>query len=227
MSPPTRPRFVRLRALGLAASLVALATACSWGSPGGMVVGSGDPVSETRSVAEFTSVSAGGGIQVELSTGPQHVVITAQPNILAITTAEVSGSRLTLGTTSGYVTPQGLVVKVTVPRLDGIELSGGASASGTVGTSKRLAIQMSGGARTTVSGSTGNLDLTASGGALPNLGELHATNATVDLSGGVVASVAVSGSLEGSASGGVVLTLTTRPASTRVETSGGAVVRNP
>jgi len=227
MSPPTRPRFVRLRALGLAASLVALATACSWGSPGGMVVGSGDPVSETRSVAEFTSVSAGGGIQVELSTGPQHVVITAQPNILAITTAEVSGSRLTLGTTSGYVSPQGLVVKVTVPRLDGIELSGGASASGTVGTSEDLTIQMSGGARTTVSGSTGNLDLTASGGALPNLGELHATNATVDLSGGVVASVAVSGSLEGSASGGVVLTLTTRPASTRVETSGGAVVRNP
>ena len=227
MSPPTRPRFVRLRALGLAASLVALATACSWGSPGGMVVGSGDPVSETRSVAEFSSVSAGGGIQVELSTGPQHVVITAQPNILAITTAEVSGSRLTLGTTSGYVTPQGLVVKVTVPRLDGIELSGGASASGTVGTSEDLTIQMSGGARTTVSGSTGNLDLTASGGALPNLGELHATNATVDLSGGVVASVAVSGSLEGSASGGVVLTLTTRPASTRVETSGGAVVRNP
>lgn len=227
MSPPTRPRFVRLRALGLAASLVALATACSWGSPGGMVVGSGDPVSETRSVAEFSSVSAGGGIQVELSTGPQHVVITAQPNILAITTAEVSGKRLTLGTTSGYVTPQGLVVKVTVPRLDGIELSGGASASGRVGTSKDLTIQMSGGARTTVSGSTGNLDLTASGGALPNLGELHATNATVDLSGGVVASVAVSGSLEGSASGGVVLTLTTRPASTRVETSGGAVVRNP
>jgi hypothetical protein len=227
MSPLTRPRFVRLRALGIAASLAALATACSWGSPGGMVVGSGDPVSETRTVAEFTAVSAGGGIQVELATGPQHVVITAQPNILAITTAEVSGSRLTLGTTSGYVTPQGLVVKVTVPRLDGIELSGGASASGTVGTSKDLAIQMSGGARTTVTGSTGNLDLTASGGARPDLGELHATNATVDLSGGVVASVAVSGSLKGMASGGVVLTLTTRPASTQVETSGGAVVRNP
>ena len=39
--------------------------------------------------------------------------------------------------------------------------------------------------------------------------------------------VAVSGSLKGSASGGVVLTLTTRPAITQVETSGGAVVRNP
>ena len=56
---------------------------------------------------------------------------------------------------------------------------------------------------------------------------LHATNATVDLGGAVVASVAVSGSLKGSGSGGVVLTLTTRPASSQVETSGGAVVRNP
>jgi hypothetical protein len=37
----------------------------------------------------------------------------------------------------------------------------------------------------------------------------------------------VSGSLKGSASGGVVLTLTTQPASSDVETSGGAVLRNP
>ena len=81
--------------------------------------------------------------------------------------------------------------------------------------------------RATLSGSTSNLNLEASGGALPDLGGLPATNATVNLSGGVVASIAVSDSLKGSASGGVVLTLTTQPASSDVETSGGAVLRNP
>lgn len=192
-----------------------------------MVVGSGDVTSETRTVARFTEVSADGGIQLELATGPQQVVVTAQPNVAAITTTEVSGSRLTVDTTSGYVTAQGLVVKVTAPRVTGIELSGGASASGSVGTSQDLAFNMSGGARASLSGSATNLRLEASGGALPDLSGLQATNATIDLSGGVVASVRVSGSLTGSASGGVVLTLTTQPASSDVETSGGAIVRNP
>ena len=220
-------RSVRLRALGLAVTVAVLPTACSWGSPGGMVVGSGDVISETRSVTEFTEVTAHSGIQLELATGPRQVVITAQPNIVDIATTEVSGSRLTLDTTSGYATPHGLVVKVTAPGLTGIELSGGASASGTSGISQDLAIRMSGGARSTLSGSTSNLNLEASGGALPDLGGLPATNATVNLSGGVVASIAVSDSLKGSASGGVVLTLTTQPASSDVETSGGAVLRNP
>ena len=155
------------------------------------------------------------------------MVVTAQPNIADIATTEVSGSRLTVDTTSGYVTSQGLVVKVTTPRVTGIELSGGASASGAVGTTQDLAFNMSGGARASLSGSATNLRLEASGGALPDLGGLQATNATIDLSGGVVASVRVSGSLTGSASGGVVLTLTTQPASSDVETSGGAIVRNP
>ena len=221
------PVLGRFRTLALALVLVLMSAACSWGSTGGMVVGSGDVTSQTRSVPTFTEVEAGAGIQLELAQGPQKVVVTAQPNILDITTAEVSGSRLRLGTSSGYVSPQGLVVKVTAPSLKVVELSGGASGSGTTGRTATLGVQMSGGARATFTGTTTNLDLGASGGAIPNLGDLRATNATVDLSGGVVATLTVSGSLKGSASGGVVLTLTTQPASSNVETSGGAVVRNP
>ena len=227
MRSDAKLRLTRLRALALAVTVAALPAGCNVGSPGGMTVGSGDVTSVTRSVAAFTEVSAGAGIRFELATGPQQVVITAQPNIIAITTTEVTGSRLTVETTSGYATPHGLVVKVTAPGLTRIELSGGASASGTAGASTDLTIAMSGGARATLTGSASNLDLEASGGALPDLAELPATNATVDLSGGVVASVRVSGSLEGSASGGVVLTLASQPASSNVETSGGAVVRYP
>lgn len=226
MRSTVTPRTVGASAL-LPVLLAMLLTACNLGSPGGMVVGSGDASSQTRDVAAFTEVSAGAGIQVRLATGPRRVVVTAQPNIRDITRTEVSGSRLTVDTTSGYVSAQGIVVAVTVPTLTGVELSGGASASGPVGTSEKLVVQMSGGARATLSGSAGMLELTASGGALPELGDLHATDATVDLSGGVVGSVTVSGTLRGTASGGVVLTLTRRPTTTSVETSGGAVLRNP
>lgn len=217
---------IRLYAVALV-TVVALPAGCSWGSPGGMVVGSGSVTSETRSVADFTEVEVGGGIQLDLGTGPWQVVVTAQPNIIDITTTEESGSRLKVGTTSGYMTSQGLVVKVRAPSVTAVELSGGASGSGTAGTSEDLAIEMTGGARATLAGSTGSLHLDASGGALPNLAGLRATNAAVNLSGGVVATLTVSGSLTGSASGGVVLTLTTKPASSNLETSGGAVLRTP
>ncbi len=227
MTSVFRRRVERRHALGLAAVVLMLMTACNLGSTGGMVVGSGDVGSATRSVAAFTEVSAAGGIQLQLATGPQSVVVTAQPNIIDITRTEVSGSRLTVDTTSGYVTAQGLIVKVTVPSLTAVELSGGASASGATGTSTDLTIRMSGGARATLTGTTRTLTLTASGGALPDLGGLRATDATVELSGGVVGSVAVSGTLKGSASGGVVLTLASQPTSTQVETSGGAVLRGP
>lgn len=215
-----------MRTLAFALAVSTL-TACGYASPGHVEVGSGDVVSRARTVADFTEVEAGGGIQVELASGPRRVVVTGQPNIVDITTTEVAGSRLTIDTTSGFVSPDGLVVKVTTPRLTAVELSGGASASGSVGHAGRLSVRMSGGARSTVSGSTTGLDLQASGGAIPALGDLRATDATVDLSGGVVATLDVSGSIRGSASGGVVLTLVRKPAHTAVETSGGAVVRTP
>ena len=210
-----------------AAVAVLLTSACSWVSPGGIVTGSGEVTSETRTVAAFTEVAAGGGIRLELATGPQRVVVTAQPNIADITKTTVSGSRLTIETTSGYVTPHGVVVKVTAPRFTALELSGGASASGTTGTTRELSLQLSGGARATVDGTTTNLRIEASGGAIAELGGLRATNAHVDLSGGVVASLDVTGALTGSASGGVVVNLTAKPARVDVDTSVGAVVHEP
>lgn len=225
---PARDRVVVGSVAALVAALVlALTSACTWGSSGGMVVGSGDVTSQTRTVPGFTEVEAGAGIQLELTTGPQKVVVKAQPNILDITTTEVSGSRLKVDTTSGYVSPRGLVVEISLPRLTGVELSGGASVSGDAGTVPQLTVELSGGARANLTGTATDLDLNASGGAIVDFGALRATNAKVELSGGVVATLDVTGALTGNASGGVVLTLRSAPTNSDVETSGGAVVRGP
>lgn len=226
MQSKTRSRVLRMRTLAFALAAATL-PACGYAAPGHVEVGSGDVVSRSRTVGDFTEVQVGGGIQLQLASGPRQVVVTAQPNIVDITRTDVAGSRLTVDTSSGFVSPDGVVVRVSTPRLTYLELSGGASASGTVGKAEKLTVRMSGGARTTVSGSAVALDLQASGGAIPALGDLRATNATVDLSGGVVATLDVSRSVRGSASGGVVLTLVRKPTETAVETSGGAVVRTP
>ena len=80
------------------------------------------------------------------------------------------------------------------------------------------------GLRLDLSGAVTDLEVEASGGALLQIGGLKLTTARVDLSGGVVATMSVSSSLTGTASGGVVVNLDQRPATVAVETSGGAVV---
>ncbi len=88
-------------------------------------------------------------------------------------------------------------------------------------------MELSGGSRADLTGTAADLDLNASGGAIAELGALRTTNATIELSGGVVATLDVTGSLRGNASGGVVLTLRSAPKTSDVKTSGGAVVRGP
>lgn len=228
-TPPSSnaARLRRLAAVIATAGLTALASACSGELPGGVLVGSGEVTSETREVSEFTEVEAHGGIALELSTGPSAVVVTAQSNLLPITTTVVQGSRLVVDTSRGYTTTQGITAKVTMPKLTAVSLSGGSSATATDVTAQSLAVEMSGGARLTLSGTVDELTINASGGAVLELGSLRAKSASVDLSGGVVATLAVSSSLRGNASGGVVVNLATRPSTVDVETSGGAAVVGP
>ena len=214
----------RGRAL-LLAGMVALVGACSGELPGSPVVGSGEPTSETRKVPGFTELEVGGGIGVDIVTGSAtSVVVTAQPNLLPLTTTTVDGDRLTVATTKGYTTVHGISVKVTASDLTAIELHGGASMSGDGFEAESLALNLSGGARLDLSGVATDVEVEASGGAVLQLGGLSLTTARVDLTGGVVATMSVSSSITGTASGGVVVNLDERPAMVDVETSGGAVV---
>ena len=68
---PTAPSSVHSRAwLGrgyalLIAGVVAVLGACSGDLPGNVVVGSGDPTSETRELPSFSEIDVGGGIGVD------------------------------------------------------------------------------------------------------------------------------------------------------------------
>jgi hypothetical protein len=226
-SPSRTPRRRPLAAL-VSAALLALVAACTGDLPGGIVVGSGEVTSEVRQVPELSEVEVAGGIRLELVNGDTtSVVVTAQPNVLSITRTRVEGAKLTVDTSRGYTSTDGVTVKLTTPGLAVISLSGGSSATGENGTVTSLALNASGGARLTLTGTVDDLAVDASGGAILELGSLRVKTASVELSGGVVGTLNVSSSLTGNASGGVVITLATRPGTVRVETSGGAVVREP
>ncbi|HEU5144471.1 MAG TPA: DUF2807 domain-containing protein [Dermatophilaceae bacterium] len=225
---PTRTSRRRSLAALISAAVLALGAACTGDLPGGIVVGSGEVTSEVRQVPELSEVEVAGGIRLELVNGDTtSVVVTAQPNILSITRTQVEGSKLRVDTSRGYTSVEGVTVKLTTPGLAAISLSGGSSATGETGTVRSLALNASGGARMDLTGTVEVLDVEASGGAILDLGSLRAKTAAVELSGGVVATLNASSSLTGNASGGVVITLATRPGTVNVETSGGAVVKEP
>jgi hypothetical protein len=116
---------------------------------------------------------------------------------------------------------------VTSPDLTGVSASGGVEVSGSGLNSSTLTVEAEGGSSVRLTGTAAQLDARASGGALLELGSLAVDDAVIDFSGGVRATLKVSGNLRGSASAGVVVDLAARPAAVNVETSAGAVVNYP
>lgn len=186
--------------------------------------GEGALTTETRQVAPFTHVEAGGGIAVVISIGPTTAVtVTAQANILPIIATDVAGDTLTIHSTQSYNTTVGVTVNIVVPDLEGITLGGGSQGTATGISGEQLDINLSGGAGLTASGTVTALALNVSGGARATLDALLTQAVTADLSGGANATVSASISVYGSASGGAHLTVLGGGA-INVQTSGGASV---
>jgi hypothetical protein len=192
----------------------------------GQVQGTGDVVTDIRDLPPFTRVSVAGGFKVILGEGEQQQVsVGAQQNLLeAIRTEVVDGQLIVTIPTPGVNATQPLSLTVRATAIDSVALSNGA-----VGylehTGGDLNLDVSGGTRITVIGTTPDLRLTASSGSHAMLGELEAQDAQVNLNDGSAAELNVAGSLTGVADGGSTIQLTAAPAMVSVETKSGASIQ--
>ena len=190
------------------------------------VEGQGDVVSEDRSTADFRHISVGAGINVIVGTGGDtSVTVAAQPNVLKMITTEVQDGQLVVQAAApGFTSTQPVTLTISVPELDSITLSAGAT--GTLeDMGGPLAVDVSAGSAMKAIGQVESLRLTASSGAVAKLGDLVAGSAVVALSGGSTAEMQVTGPVTGTADGGSTLVLTKKPAGVDVKTSGGASVQ--
>ena len=185
----------------LAVTLGLMVVACG-------TVGSGDLVTESRSVGSFDGLDVSEGINVNLLVDPgavPSVSVTFDDNLLSKLVTEVRGGTLVIefdGSVS--ILGSGRFVDVIVDSLDSIEVSGGADLNGF--------------------GTATDYRLSASGGADVDLAGLDAANVEVDISGGANARVFASVSVVGEASGGAALTVSGDPDQSGIDTSGGANV---
>ena len=89
------------------------------------VRGSGNLITESRSVSGFDEiVLLGSGDVVIDVTGTESLTIEAEDNIMPLLTADLSGSRLELGSDEPFSATRGITYTITAATLDGVTING-------------------------------------------------------------------------------------------------------
>jgi len=200
----------------------------SWAPPATPVTGAGDVQTEDRTTGDFTRISIGSGIKVVVGTADAtKVTVQAQSNVLPLVTTTVVDGQLVVNTSApGFTAAQPVTITIKAPVIGSLAISGG-STGFFESTAGSLNIDVSGASTLTGIGTAKDLTLTTSAGSKADLSQLKVGGARVTMSDGSSATMTVSGAVSGTASGGSTLTLTQAPASSSVQTSGGATVQAP
>lgn len=174
--------------------------------------GSGNLVTETRSVATFDRVEATSAISLDLVVdrdAAHSVVVTYDDNILDNVITRVSGS-------------------VLIIELEGnLSLGGNADRVVEVVTPRLIALEASGASSVEVTGSAPSLELVVSGASSIDLEELTLGDVNLDVSGASSVSLAANGTVGGSVSGASSVAVSGNPISVDVDVSGASSFVQP
>jgi len=167
--------------------------------------GSGKIVTQEETITGFDRLEIDMGFQVDLHQGDTFsVVIRVDDNILEHVRVVKEGNtlKISLDPDRSYnMLNATLEADVTMPELNGADMSGGSHLQGDF-EANDLTLKLSGGCHITLSGSAVNLTVDANGGSQAKLGNLAVLNAVVDAGGGSHVTVNPSGRLDAVARGG-------------------------
>ena len=213
-------------ALALSASLLAGCNDISvtFGDVADSVKGSGVSASETRVVANFTSIEASGVGKLSVRVGDSESLrITADNNLLPLIKSEVREGVLILSSKSGFKSKNEITYEVSAKTIKRLENSGTVSIDARGFTGGELAVETSGVGSITLAGRVDSLNAGLSGVGSLEAEELVADRVKTSLSGVGSASVRAEKSISGNVSG--VGSLTWKGAATDVTTSVSGIGR--
>jgi hypothetical protein len=188
--------------------------------------GSGNVVSEPREVSGFSTVSLLGSGDVIIEQGAtESLTITTDDNILPYLTSQISGTQLILAVKKNTsVKPTaGINYRITVKRLNQIDLSGAGSIDAKSIRTGRLKIAISGSGTTTVAGKADHQDVVISGSGHHDSEDFSVKTATVRISGSGSVVVAVSEKLDVNVIGSGSVNYIGDPTVTQKVTGSGSV----
>ncbi|REJ76388.1 MAG: DUF2807 domain-containing protein [Acidobacteria bacterium] len=187
------------------------------------VHGSGNIVTEKRSVSEFTQIDVGGIFHVDAVQGDTFLVeVEADDNLLPLISTTVKRGKLRINAEKRFSSKNRIKIKVTAPNIEKFELSGASSGTLESVDNGNLELDLGGAAKLTVSGKTGVLTIDMGGASKVDAGSLSATKVVVDGGGASKADVNVAEDLFVDLSGASKVTYSGSPSNVRKETSGGS-----
>jgi hypothetical protein len=162
----------------------------------------GPVTTESRPVDTFTAIDFRGAAKVDVQVGPAPSLgITATPKTLAALKSRVEGGKLFLESGTGFwhSQPGKLEIRITVPELHAMSVSGAGDieVAGLAGAS--LNLTLNGAADFNATGRIGMLTVAMNGAGDMDLSRLEATDATVVVNG--------AGSMDVNATGTLVATV--------------------
>ena len=206
--------------------VIILFAALAGGCSSNGIKGSGNVVSETRSVSGVNVVELSGDTQLDIEqTGTESLTITADDNILPLLKSEVRDGRLRLGVETGYSpdAEQRVRYKLTVKDLNEIGLSGDGRVEAKNIATNRLKVSISGDGVIRAAGTAESQDISISGDGTYEGADLSSKSAEAHISGDGRSVVAVSGELKVNISGDGTVEYIGDPAVTKNISGDGSV----
>lgn len=198
---------------------------CNTGNLSG-VQGSGNTKSEKREVSEFTKVEGGGAITLEIVAQKDFSVeVEADDNLLQYIKTEVSGDTLKVFS-EGRISPKTkLLVKISMPELNSLEISGASGATVSNVKTDSLKLEAGGASKIKIDGEAKSLESDASGASKIDAEGLKVENADVEASGASSMTVSASNELKADASGASTIYYTGEPKTVLPNSSGASSVK--
>ena len=194
-----------------------------------VVHGSGKIITEKRVLSGFTAIDAGGAIELEVSQSDSYSVeVEADDNIMPkiLTTVENGTLRISMQDKDFDFDKNATVhVKVSMPQISGIELSGASHGIAKNIKTDKLSLEVSGASKFMISGTASELNSEVSGASKLEAKELLADNASVECSGASKAHVHANTSLKIDVAGASKVTYSGSPKVTQASSGASSIAQ--
>lgn len=188
--------------------------------------GSGTAKTETRDVSGFEGIQASGAVNVEITVQKEFSVqVEADDNLLQNIKTEISGDNLKIYS-EGSISPKTRInIKVSMPELHSLELSGASDVIVSNVKSDSLKLEASGASKIKVDGEATNLESEASGASAIDAEGLKVEIAEVEANGASKTIVFAVNELKADASGASTIYYTGDPKEVISKNSGASSVK--
>ena len=167
------------------------------------IQGSGNIISESRELNNFTSIILLGSIDVNIKTSESNnCVVVADDNLIPYIKTEVVNNKLNISLNESYSSEEKLVVNINTPNYDEVSLSGSGNINILDFKNNNLSLNISGSGNITGNGEVETLVVKINGSGNLMSNEIKSKSATITINGSgdgeVFASDSISAKINGS-----------------------------